>query len=508
MGLGVTLVGPGAHAQDGTGRTADSAAADMGATRRAAGADGVSIVWKRCKKPLSKKLQCGTLSVPLDHADPFGRKITIALTRKKHTVPESEYKGILLVNPGGPGGGGRELATVFEKTPAAKAAAAYDVIGFDPRGVGASKPRLQCSPAIDKVLPDAVPANARQERFWLNLAKRTARTCEKRFGWMLPHMRTEDSARDMDYIRAALGQEQLSFLGYSWGTNLGMTYATLFPERVNRMVLDSVVNPSQTNYEGMFDQNIAVQRRIRHLFAWLAKRNSYWKLGTTAKKVEATYYRLRAKLKKKPTDDIFGPTELDQVLALAAYSDEYWTGIGNGLSFLKKTGDGTVLALLYALLAGGEPSEVNDVYLATLCTDTPWPREWSTWRRDTRASYQVAPLVAWTNTWGNAACAFWPVEGSQPLEITGEGLPPILMVQATYDPATPYAGALEAHRLFPSSRLILEKNGGNHGVSLSGNKCIDRHVADYLATGTVPPDQPGPDATCAATPAPNPRLQT
>ncbi|MEV5407869.1 alpha/beta hydrolase [Thermopolyspora sp. NPDC052614] len=420
---------------------------------------------------------------------------------EKHTVPESEYKGILLVNPGGPGGEGREFATTFEKTPAAKAAAAYDIIGFDPRGVGASKPRLKCSPTNAKVPNDWVPANARDERSWLNYAKRIARDCQKRFGWMLPHMRTEDTARDMDYIRAALGQEQLSYLGYSWGTALGMIYATLFPERVNRMVLDSVVNPSQTNYEAMLDQNKAFEKRMDQLFAWIARHNSSYKLGTNAKKIEATYYRVRAKLKAKPVEGKFGPTELDDMFTRGGYDDDMWPTLGVVLSLLK-SGKGDRVWELYVIAGifseGNE--EANDVYHATLCTDTPWPREWSTWRRDTRASHQVAPFLSWANTWGNAACAFWPVEERQPLEISGEGLPPILMVQATYDAATPYAGALEAHRLFPSSRLILEKNGGTHGVSLSGNKCIDRYVADYLATGAVPPDQPGPDATCAATP--------
>lgn len=499
MGLGLALAGPGgAQAQDGTARTAGPAAKNA---RKAVLEPTAGVVWKRCKKPLSKKLQCGTLSVPLDHDDPFGKKITIALTRKKHTVPKSRYKGILLVNPGGPGGEGRELATTFEDTPAAKAAAAYDVIGFDPRGVGASKPRLECSPANAKVPDDSVPANARDERSWLNYAKRVARDCQKRFGWMLPHMRTEDTARDMDYIRAALGEEQLSFLGYSWGTALGMTYATLFPERVNRMVLDSIVHPSQSNYEAMFDQNKAFEKRIDQLFAWTARRNSRYKLGTSAKKVEATYYRLRAKLKAKPVDG-FGPSELDDLFTWGGYNDEMWPGLASALSLLKHGKTDRVLVLYAVLGVFGATAEPNDVYHATLCSDTPWPREWSTWRRDTLASHRVAPFISWSNTWGNAPCAFWPVEEREPLQISGEGLPPILMVQATYDAATPYVGAAEAHRLFPSSRLILEKNGGDHGVSLSGNKCVDRYVAAYLATGEVPPDRPGPDATCAATPVP------
>jgi len=201
VGLGVALLGPAAQAQAGAAPT--EAAARQNVARRAADVpqDVAGIVWKRCEQRDLKELECGTLSVPLDHDDPSGRKITIALTRKRHTVPESRYRGILLMNPGGPGGSGLGLPTGFAGTPAAKAAAAYDVIGFDPRGVGASKPNLKCVPEDRKALPYSVPDTAEEERFWLNRAERIARNCAKRFGWMLPYMRTEDSARDMDYER-------------------------------------------------------------------------------------------------------------------------------------------------------------------------------------------------------------------------------------------------------------------------------------------------------------------
>jgi len=499
VGLGVALLGPVAQAQAGTGWT--EAGARQHVARRAADVpqDVAGIEWKRCKRKDLKKLECGTLAVPLDHDDPHGKKITIALTRKKHTVPQSEYKGILLMNPGGPGGSGLDLPTGFAGTPAAKAAAAYDVIGFDPRGVGASRPSLKCVPEDRKALPYSVPDTAKEERFWLNRAKRIAQSCAKKYGWMLPYMRTEDTARDMDYIRAALGQERLSFLGYSWGTLLGMTYATLFPERVDRMVLDSVVDPSKTWYELNFAQNIAFEKRVTEFFTWLAEHDSVYRLGATPEEVRATYDRLRSRLKKKPlADGLLGPAELDDMIVQLAYHDATWPPIGTHLRRWKK-GDSFGFELTWALLHFQE-GQGDGVFLATSCSETPYPKDWRTWRRDTAASHRIAPFASWGNTLGSLPCLFWPVQHESRLRISGDGLPPILMVQSTNDPATPYAGALAAHDLFPSSRLILEENGGNHGLSLSGNKCVDRHVANYLTTGAVPADKPGPDATCAPVP--------
>jgi Predicted hydrolases or acyltransferases (alpha/beta hydrolase superfamily) len=499
LGLGVALTGPGAPARAGAERADTAVRPD--AARRAADAtrDVPGIVWKRCEKPLPERLECGTLSVPVNHDDPYGRQITIALTRRRHTVPASEYRGILLLNPGGPGASGRELADGFVKA-AGKAAAAYDVIGFDPRGVGASRPSLKCVPEPQKAAPYGVPDTAREERYWLDWARRVARTCEKRYGRLLPYMRTEDSARDMDYIRAALGQERLSFFGYSWGTMLGMTYATLFPERVDRMVLDSVVDPEKTWYELTFAQNAGFEKRVHEFFAWAARHHSVYRLGATPEKVKATYHRLRSTLKKKPlADGLLGPAELDELLVLTSYHDSSWPGLAAQLKTWR-SGETTLLELAWALIKV-EADEGNGVFYATSCSDSPWPRDWRTWRRDAAASHRTAPFFSWQNTLGSLPCAFWPVPERPRPRISGDGLPPILLVQSTGDPATPYAGALAAHRLLPSSRLVLEENGGNHAISLQGgNKCIDRHVVNYLATGALPADRPGPDATCAPVP--------
>ncbi len=495
-GLGIMLAGQPANAVAGP----MNAAAVSPAAAESAHAAAKTLAWKRCEGG-QKKLECATLSVPLDHAKPSGRHITLALSRMKHTVPAGEYQGVLLMNPGGPGGAGRTMPLIFADTPAAKAAASYDVIGFDPRGTGASEPRLRCAPAHKKALPDSVPTNLAQERFWLRRAKKFAHTCGKKYGPLLAHMRTEDTARDMDAIRRALGQKRISYFGYSWGTYLGMVYGTLFPHRVRRMVLDSVTQPSRAWYRANLDQNRAFEKRIDAFFTWVADNDATYGLGATADVVEKTYYDIRAKLKAKPLGGgKYGPTELDNAFSIGGYTNTAWPSLAIGLEQYTQGRP----AFLVHLMREDPFADMTEVYLATECTDAPWPRKWSTWERDNFASYRVAPFLTWQNAWLNAPCAFWPVKAGPRMKISGRGLPPVLLLQATDDAATPYPGAMEAHRLLPSSRLVIEQDGGNHGVSLRGNTCVDGYLADYLATGALPPDDSGPDAICPTKGDPDP----
>src|SRR5262249_37226590 len=205
-------------------------------------------------------LECATLAVPLDYRHPAGRKITLALSMARATAPPDQRQGDLLVNPGGPGGSGRLLAAQVSFGLDHSVGAAYNVIGFDPRGVGASVPALHCDPSFfDGVQPDYIPASQAAEQVLIGRAKAYAADCERRYGWLLPFMTTKDSARDMDSIRAALGQQKISYLGYSYGTYLGQVYATMFGNRVRRMVLDSVVNPRDAWYANNISQDYAFE---------------------------------------------------------------------------------------------------------------------------------------------------------------------------------------------------------------------------------------------------------
>ncbi|RKS74974.1 alpha/beta hydrolase family protein [Actinomadura pelletieri DSM 43383] len=475
-----------------------------------------NLAWKPCPAddPVEgtrlKGLQCASLQVPLDHARPDGRRITLALTRAPHTAPRSQ--GVVLLNRGGPGAHGRDLAGYFRKKMPANVAAAYDWIGFDPRGVGASRPSLICDTRYQnpgRARPDTVPANAREERAWAARAKAYADDCARKYRTVLPHMGTADWARDMEEIRKALGQPRLNYFGYSYGAYLGAVYATMYPGRVRRMVFDSVPRPSGVWYENNLDQNVAFEQRIRAYFAWIARHHKTYGLGTSRRQVAAAYTKARTALKAAPIDGKVGPAELDDLFLADGYSDYRWAAHAQALSAFVVRHDPAPLRKAWQ-----PPTRLDQnnyaVYSAVECRDAPWPRDWNRWHADSERLYrQGYRFETWGNTWYNAPCAFWAAQGGPVPRVRGAAsLPPILLVQASRDAATPYRGAVETHRRFPTSRLLVQVDGHNHGVALSGDRCVDRAVAAYFGDGTVPASRPGPDAECAAGPAPVPTAAT
>jgi pimeloyl-ACP methyl ester carboxylesterase len=510
-GLSACTSGPTSGSSGSSASPAGSVAAGGDGTGTTAVVPTASALhWTQCGGQLTG-LECATLAVPLNYADPGGRKITLALSMMPATAPAARQQGVLLVNPGGPGEPGRSLASAVASGLSPQVAASYDIVGFDPRGVGGSVPALSCDPGFfDEVRPDYIPASAAAEQVLIGRAKAYAAGCEQRFGWMLPYMTTVDMARDMDQIRQAFGVAKISYYGVSYGTYLGQVYGTLFPGRVRRMVLDSTVDPTGVWYTDNIDQDYAFQGRLDAFFAWTAKYDSAYHLGSTQAEVEAAYYKARDKLEQRPIDGsngpLVGPDELDDTFALAGYLDSVWPAFAQALSQFADGGDGSLLLTQYSTW-GTTSENTFAVYNAVECADVNWPRNWSKWQADTERVYKTAPFEAWDNLWFNAACAFWPVKGpAKPFTVDGAGLPPVLMLQGTLDPATPYAGAQDAHRLLPSARMVVVEGGGNHGQSLETppNQCVQNYLNAYLATGAVP-ERPGlVNATCPATADPTP----
>jgi pimeloyl-ACP methyl ester carboxylesterase len=485
----------------------DAPAATRGPVRQAS---APRLNWQPCTVS-GASMQCASLAVPLDYRHPSGRKITLALSMVPASAPQDQRQGDLLVNPGGPGGAGRYLAASVAFSLDEKVASKYNIIGFDPRGVGDSVPALHCAPSFFAgVRPDYIPANQAAEQALLGRPKAYAAGCERRFGWLLAYMTTQDSARDMDSIRAALGQQKISYLGYSYGTYLGQVYATLFGNRVRRMVLDSTVDPQGAWYDDNISQDYAFESRIQAFFAWIAAHSASYGLGTTGAQVQQAWYRARNELTAHPVDGpsgpAIGPDEFDDTMLQGGYSNTLWPGLAAALAAYLHTGSAKGLLSEYKALGGQNENEFA-VYNAVECSDVNWPRNWAKWDADTRRVYRTAPFEAWDNAWFNAACAFWPVHGAaKPLAIKGAGLPPILMIQGSLDAATPYQGAQVAHKLLPSARMVVVKGGGNHGQSLSQppNLCVNNYLNNYLGTGALP-QQPGlVNATCPALPNPSP----
>ncbi|MEU8266866.1 alpha/beta hydrolase [Sphaerisporangium sp. NPDC049002] len=483
-----------------------------GGTSGASAAPRAGVAWGPCQGPRSVvEVECASVRVPLDYAKPGGPTIGLALNRIKGSASHGH---VLLVNPGGPGASGVGLSRYVAAALPKDVSARYDVIGFDPRGVGSSEPALTCAdPKEHFAAPrvDQVPSNDAAESALLSRAKQYAEACGSRWSWLLPHLTTENSARDMDMIRQALGQQKLSYLGYSYGTYLGAVYATLFPNRVRRLVLDSVVDPEGVWYDSNIAQDYAFDRRHRDFLDWVSRHNDVYHLGRTATEVSAAWYAMRAHLGARPAGGLVGPSELDDIFTVGGYTNAVWPQFAGAFAGYVKKGKPEGLVAAYNQHVDHDAAAENNyaVYLAVQCRDAEWPRDWSRWWSDTLKVNAKAPFMAWSNAWYNAPCAFWPEKGGTPVRVGGVAhLPSVLLIQSRQDAATPYPGALRVRGRFPSSRLVVEA-GGNHGVSLGGNTCVDRYLAAYLRDGSVPggaAQAPGhqPDATCPTGPEPRP----
>jgi pimeloyl-ACP methyl ester carboxylesterase len=479
--------------------------ADASPSHTAEAARAAQLAWKKCATTDYPTLQCASLKVPLDHSNPGGKQITLALSRIPHTA--KTYQGPLLVNPGGPGGSGLTLAGFVASALPKAVAAQYDVIGFDPRGVGKSAPALNCVPGhFAPVRPDSVPSAAATERANLQRAKSFAAACGKKYASVLPYINTVSAVRDMDAIRRAVGARKLNYFGYSYGTYLGAVYAKLYPERVRRLVLDSIVDPTGVWYEDNLAQDYAFNDRHRALMAWIAKYDATYKLGTDPGKIEAKWYAMRAALAKKPAGGTVGAAELEDTFLPGGYYNGYWPYLAEAFAAYVNDKNADPLVEAYENFAAVDAAGDNgySVYTSVQCRDAAWPRDWAQWRSDNWAVYKKAPFMAWNNAWYNAPCAFWPTRSASPVNVTNGKLPPVLLFQATDDAATPYEGGATVHALLRGSSLVVEKGGGNHGITLSGNSCLDKHLAAYLTDGTVPRGTGPVDAECAALPDPKP----
>ncbi|MFF4659465.1 alpha/beta hydrolase [Streptomyces sp. NPDC001381] len=468
-------------------------------------AQAAKVTWKKCATEDYPTLQCASVKVPLDYARPQGRKITLALSRVPHTA--RKYQGPLLVNPGGPGGSGLSLAGFVASSLPKTVAAQYDVIGFDPRGVGKSKPALDCKPGyFNPVRPDSVPGTSAIEKANLSRAKSFAKACGTKYADVLPYINTVSAVKDMDQIRKALGAKKINYFGYSYGTYLGQVYAKLFPTRVRRLVLDSIVDPNGVWYDANISQDYAFDARHKALMAWIAKYDSTYKLGTDPAAIEAKWYAMRAELAKKPAGGKVGASELEDTFIPGGYYNGYWPSLASAFAAYVNDKNAAPLVKAYEGIAAIDASGDNgySVYTAVQCRDVSWPRDWKQWRKDNWAVYSKAPFMAWNNAWYNAPCAYWPTKTLKPVSVANSKLPPVLLFQATDDAATPYQGGVTVHRLLKHSSLVVEQGGGNHGITLSGNTCLDKYLAKYLTDGTVPRGSGVADAVCQKTADPKP----
>lgn len=483
-----------------------------------------SIQWGPCTPGSDLDVlgaECGTLSVPLDYNHPVGPHIQLAVSMLKHTSSDADYQGAMLTNPGGPGGSGLDLsailAFVLNQEGYSDAAADYDWIGFDPRGVGASQPSLSCDPNyFAGPRPNYVPFTRPLLSFWESKSDRYGRNCARasvaQYA-LLQHDTTIDTAKDMDSIRAALGQPQINYYGFSYGTYLGQVYSTVFPSHVRREILDSNVDPRGVWYQDNFGQDIAFQRNIEIWFGWLAKYDSVYHLGSTEAQVAKRFDTAKRNLATAPAGGVVGPDEWADIFLLAGYYEQTWEDLGNLFSeWVDSPGPNAAADLVDAFESTDGIGDDNGFagYLAVQCTDTAWPSSWPKIVRDNWAVYARAPFETWGNAWFNGPCTKWPGRAGIPVNINGSRVSSALLIDETLDAATPFPGSLEVRKLFPHASLIAEPGGTSHADSLFGDTCVDGSIADYLTTGALPPRLTNApwDKTCAPLPQPDPTTPT
>ncbi|MFC7343652.1 alpha/beta hydrolase [Saccharopolyspora griseoalba] len=426
--------------------------------------------------------ECAEVSVPLAPAGPGDAELGIAVSRVRASGTPEEYRGALLVNPGGPGGSGLEYAVrKGEKLPE-RVRRAYDVIGFDPRGVGRSAP-LDCGELgglFDHPAPEPVPAGARQERAHLDRLAGMAQDCLRR-NPNAAAFNTANTARDVDRIRAALGQPRLNFLGVSYGSYLGAAYAHEFPQRVGRMVLDSVVSPDRW-HDFDVQQARAVLRQREVLLDWIAARPELG-LGSTAGQVRRAYARARARLAETPARGAFGAAEFDGLVYKTLSRTERWRPFAEALSAYVRTGDASGLT---PELPEPDPESRNyEAALRTVkCADSTRPSRAEV-IDDVRALRRADahPILTGLEA---TTCAFWPAP-AEPARFGHPAMPPVLLTQAEQDPTTPLTGAKRMQAELPGSRMVSARESYSHGLFASQRvRCVDDAAADYLVEGGLP----------------------
>lgn len=467
-----------------------------------------AITWGKCGIPNLDTLgaQCGFLTVPLDYKKPKGTKIKLAVSRIKHTVSADKYQGVMVTNPGGPGGSGLTLSVLGQFVPNG-AGAAYDWIGFDPRGVGSSIPALSCDGNYFKPpRPQYVPTTQKLENTWLKRSAGYAKACDTAGGKLLEHLKTTDTINDLESIRKALGAPQINYYGFSYGSYLGQVYSTLHPTRVRRMVLDGIVDPRGVWYEANLEQDKAFNKSIKVFFDWVARNDATYKLGTTEAVVEKKYYAILNKLAKKPAGQL-GAAEWNDVFVSAGYYVFGWKDVASLFAAAVNKGDfkPALAAFKDANPTGDGADNGFAMYLATQCSDVAWPG-YRTWRMDNWQLHASAPFLTWSNVWYNAPCLTWGAKSGPPVEVNGSKAAPMLLINETFDAATPYEGALEMRSRFPKSVLIEGVNGSTHSGSLNGVSCTDDLIAAYLTDGSLPVRVDGrtSDVQCDPVPQPDP----
>ena len=458
-----------------------------------AGYDAQRLDWQPC----DSGFQCARLLVPFDYARPNGPWFTLPVIKLPAADPAQRI-GALVINPGGPGVSGVAYALGARQEFPAQILDRFDIVGFDPRGVGGSQPALNCltGPQLDTFLAtDDEPSDPAQLARLIAASKQFAAQCERHSAALLPYVGTPNAARDMDVLRSALGESQLTYLGKSYGTYLGAWYAQLFPHRVRALVLDGAVDPDASALAATVAQAQGFQGAFASFAAWcLAASGCPFGRGGGVAGAEARVEGLITRANSVPLANHLGDAQVaDGAMLLngvadALYSKAFWPLLASALASAF-SGDGSRLLelanQLYERNPNGTYSTLADAVTAIDCLDRPWPRSLAAWQSAASAAAKAAPMFGAALIWGSLTCAYWPVPAYPQPRIQAAGAPPILVVGTLRDPATPYRWA-QALVGDLSSGVLLGWNGDGHTAYGEGSACVDTVVNDYLIKLAVP----------------------
>jgi pimeloyl-ACP methyl ester carboxylesterase len=441
------------------------------------------IAWTGC----GGGFQCGKLTVPLDYAHPSADTIDIALNRKVATDPANRI-GSLLINPGGPGGSGitylQEAVKQF-----ANLNRRFDLVGFDPRGVGQSSGVTCLDPAQEETFNelDGVLDDPQEKQASIDATKIYDAGCGQRSGRVLPFVDTVSAAKDMELIRAALGDAKLSYLGFSYGTELGQNYAHLYPTHIRAMVLDGVVDPSLSAndsnlvYVAGFESNLQAFLTDCRAHKTAAPKCLFAQNGDPGTRL----MNLMQRLDTTPIP-VGAGQNLSRSMAVtgvqsALFDQASWPILDEALT-LADRGNGSLLLEFAQLLIQADPGDQN---WAVSCLDRPVPTDIAAYDALGPAFAKASPFFGPSFQYSNLVCAYWPVKPTgHPGPLTADGAPPILLVGGTNDPATPYAWAQAVNQQLAGS-VLLTRTGNGH-TSYGSSPCSSQAEDAYLLDVTLP----------------------
>ncbi len=447
-----------------------------------------TLTWSRCGA-----LQCATLAVPRNYDDPGGPTINLALARRPAKSPDRRI-GSLVFNPGGPGNSGIDSLPGQLRSLTPTLQARFDIVSFDPRGIGRSAPvRCRSGPAPPSSggggpSPDPVPRTEEARQALIEGFRAYAAACAQHSGDLLARVGTDSTAEDLERIRVALGEERLTFVGHSAGTLLGAVYAERYPHRVRAFVLDGPIDPSLTLDQMTLAQAVGFERSLSEFFAWCAATpGCTWRPGSDLRNAYvALLDRVHQQPLPAPGHQSVGVGDLISGTMSRLTSRSRWASLGEALAAAER-GDGTPLAKLASGYENNGASNAADARQAILCLDHPAPRDPDAYPSLAEAAAQQAPVFGPVFTWSTLSCGVWPVPATlEARPVRAAGAPPILVVGTTGDPATPKAWAEALAGQLEQGVLVL-RQGAEH-VAYYYSSCVRGIVDAYLVDGRPPAD--------------------